>query len=287
MSCEAPLKAYRPAAGGSIRFWRPKDGRAWIALDIPCGRCILCREEQARQWAVRISHEAQLHPQNSFVTLTYRDDQVPEHNSLDYKHLVKFWKRLRKNVGPLRYYAVGEYGDQSLRPHYHACIFGMDFLDGAVMAKTGEHPQWVSPLLTKTWGHGDVRVLPLTFETARYTASYVTKKLRSKQQYVRTDEETGELIPLVQPRAFMSRNIAKTWWKKFNQGVRDHDWVIINGKPQKPPRAYDRWLSEVNEEEHEKMKEKRKKQATKLTQTETRARAQNAHARTKRKSKSI
>ena len=65
-----------------------------------------------------------------FVTLTYDDNQVPMNDNADlilYKpDLQNFLKRLRKRKDGerIRYFAVGEYGTQSGRPHYHLCLFG-------------------------------------------------------------------------------------------------------------------------------------------------------------------
>ncbi|QXP08153.1 MAG: replication initiator protein [Arizlama microvirus] len=254
---------------------------------MPCGYCILCRQEQARQQAVRIVHEAQLHEHSSFITLTYADKHLPQHGSLNYDHLVKFWKRLRKKEGKLRYYAVGEYGDKSLRAHYHACVFGRAFTEGRIIIRTTPTLLWTTPALEAAWGLGNVSVGALTFQTARYTASYVTKKLRRKQKYVRVDETTGELIHLEQPRSFMSRNLGKEWWHLYGHQISDHDYVVIEGKKQKPPAAYDRWLGEVNETKLEEIKSKRKEKAESLSEEQTRARARNAHAHAESKSKSI
>lgn len=286
MACGKPLKAYRPAIGGPVKFNAPKDGRAYTQIEIPCGQCILCRLEHARQWAVRITHEATLHDANSFITLTYNDANLPPHGSLHYEHLQKFWKRLRKNIGKLRYYAVGEYGDKTLRPHYHACVFGHAFTAQRVFLRQSPTLLWTSPLLEDAWGMGNVSVGALTFESAQYTASYVTKKLNNKRKYVRVDEETGELIPLIQPRAFPSRRpgIASAWLNDYGKAVYDHDHVVINGRPQKPPKYYDQWLKNLNEITLLGIKEERKKKAKKLTVEESHARALNAHARVKQQS---
>jgi len=186
-----------------------------------------------------------------------------------------------------RYYAVGEYGDNSLRPHYHACLFGHAFISERIILRTTPNLLWTTTALQQLWGHGHVSVGTLNFATARYTASYITKKLRSKQQYVRVDKATGELIRVEQPRAFMSRNLGKGWWEQWGEQLRHHDHVIIQGARQKPPKAYDRWLGEVDESQINKIKEERQKHATKLTPDQNRARARNAHARVKQKSKSV
>lgn len=286
------MDAYRPASGGSLTFKRPHNGQAGVdyhKLQIPCGQCILCRLEHARQWAVRITHEATKHEANSFVTLTYDDNNIPKHGSLEYAHLQKFWKRLRKTLGKIRYYAVGEYGDTTLRPHYHACIFGHAFTEQRTILRQQPTLLWTNPMLENAWGMGHVSVGALTFESAQYTASYVTKKLNNKKKYVRVDEETGELIALVQPRAFMSLKpaIGRTWLDTYGNQVYAHDQVVINGRAQKPPKYYDRWLEQRSEIALDLIKEQRQKKGTKLTREEAHARARNAHARAKMKSKSI
>lgn len=289
MPCASPLDAYRPTLGGALQFTYapPNNGRAWDKIQVPCGTCILCQEEKARQWAVRIAHEAQQWDISSFITLTYAPEKIPPNGSLRYADLQKFWKRLRKRGAELRYYAVGEYGDETMRPHYHACVFGQGFIDNRIIIRKEPTMLWLSPELEEAWGQGQVSVGALTYETARYTASYVTKKLKSKQVYVRIDEETGELIQVEQPKAMMSKNIARDWWDKWGQGVAHHDRVVINARPQKPPKAYDRWLGEVNPPRAEEIKNQRIAKVVKYTEAQNRARARVAHARTRNKSKTV
>lgn len=257
-------------------------------MRVPCGTCILCREAQAQAATIRIMHEATLHAYNCLITLTYDDEHIPEDGGLHYEDLQKFWKRLRKAGKKIRYYAVGEYGDKTKRPHYHAVVFGEAWLEGRII--TSENPRhWTSHELVAAWGKGQVDVTTLNMATAAYAASYVTKKLREKQRYVRIDEETGELIALQQPRSFMSKYLAKKWWTLFNQGIRDHDYVVIEGRKMRPPRQYDDWLGEVDEKKLEEVKNKRKEKVEYDSKTESknRARARSAHARAKSKTKKL
>lgn len=288
MACKAPLTAYRPSNGGPVAFKRPQQ-HTYKEIELPCGQCILCRLEHARQWAVRITHEAQNHEENSFITLTYNDEHLPENSSLEYRHLQLFWKRLRKEIGPFRYYAAGEYGDEENRPHYHACIFGKAWVEGREILRRTPSMLWTHPQLERAWGMGNVSIGALTFESAQYTAAYVTKKLNNKRKYVRVDEETGELVELTQPRAFMSLRpaIGKAWVERWGDDVYTHDHVVINGRPQKPPRYYDRWLKERSEIAEGMIKQQREAKATKLTPEQNRARARNAHARVKQKAKTL
>lgn len=113
--------------------------------------------------------EARLHEHSSFWTLTYAPENVPSGGSLHPPHTQLWLKRLRKQLGParpLRYYLVGEYGDQTFRPHYHAALFGLSAL---------EHE-----LVLETWGLGLVHGGTLTTQSAQYIAGYVTKKMVNK-----------------------------------------------------------------------------------------------------------
>lgn len=284
-----------PALGGRIRFYTRKDWQyyqePYTGLTIPCGYCILCRQEQARQQAVRIAHEAQLHPENAFITLTYDDAHIPPYGGLRYEDLQKFWKRLRKHLSKtnrnIRYYAVGEYGDDKLRPHYHAVVFGLSFTEDAITIRETPTRLWTSPMLERCWGLGQVSVGNVTFDTANYCASYVTKKLAQKQKYVRVDQDSGELIALQQPRAFMSKNLAREWWRQWGAYAAAHDFIVIDGKKMKPPKAYDKWLGAQDPERLAQIKEQRMKSAKQLTPQEARARARSAHARAKSKRKKL
>lgn len=288
MPCAAPLTAYRPTNGGPVSFKRPQ-GRTYKEIELPCGQCILCRLEHARQWAVRITHEAQLHEYSCFATLTYNEENVPQDGGLRYDDLQRFWKRLRKAVGPLRYFAVGEYGDETNRPHYHACIFGHDFTENKKVVRGGRNPLWTNETLETAWGLGNVSAGALTFETAQYTASYVTKKLNNERRYTRLDPETGELIALEQPRAMMSLKpaIGRNWLDQFGDAMGIHDHVVVNGRVQKPPKYYDRWLEETNPGRYLENKEARIEGIEKKTPEQNRARARNAHARAKQKTKTL
>jgi len=317
MACEQPVVAYRSGPEGPLffnRYQAEKGGAQAYKFNLPCGTCILCRSEQARQWAVRLAHEAQTTELACFATLTYDDKHIPLYNSLsteqvlnpqeeqtddwqreqDRNHLSLYWKRERQhqrrngNTNRLRYYVAGEYGDESSRPHYHACIFGTDLRDeGTYLLRGGKQPLWTSEALKKRWGLGNIAIGKLNFATARYTASYIVKKLNRKQVYRRIDENTGELIAVVQPKAYMSKNIGKDWWNRYRHFVTAHDFVVIEGKRQKPPKAHDRWLAERSEIASQMVKQQRMEHAKEETEEQTRARARNAHARAEMKSKKV
>src|SRR3954449_8205389 len=118
MPCYCPQSAYRTSSGG-VTFCR-SGSLSGEKFSLPCGQCIGCRLERSRQWAMRCVHENKMHPRSSFVTLTYDDKNIPPAGSLSKRDFQLFMKRLRKSQSnPLRFFACGEYGETTHRPHYH------------------------------------------------------------------------------------------------------------------------------------------------------------------------
>lgn len=263
MTCFRPLKAYRCREGG-VSFDLVKAGAdATRPLDLPCGQCIGCRVERSRQWALRCVHEAQMHKANCFVTLTYDNEHLPKYGSLVKKDWQDFAKRLRKKAGPFRFLHCGEYGDENGRPHYHACLFGIDFsVDRVLMRRSGMNALYVSPLLSKTWGLGHCLIGDLSYESAAYVARYVVKKLTGPraEAYDRVDQVTGELVRIQAPYATMSRRpgLAQSWFDKYHSEVFPSDEVVHKGRRFRPPRFYDTKLSDTD---LERVKEGRRARA--------------------------
>lgn len=230
--------------------------------------------------------EARSHDQNSFVTLTYSDDHLPADRSLDKTHLQKFFKRLRKQMGPFRYYACGEYGEQTKRAHYHACLFGIDFHDKVEMRRINEHTLYYSAQLEQLWGLGHCSVGDLTFQSAAYCARYVLKKKMGTGdlQHAVLDEDTGELTPVRQPYAVMSLKsaIGKEWLTKNHGDIynADKDFLAMRDQKLKPPKYFDRLYDTINPARLEKIKKRRKEERTELSLQELRAHEKITRART-------
>lgn len=190
-------------------------------------------------------HEAQLHKKNSFITLTYNDENIPEHHTLRHRDFALFAKRLRKKHD-IRYYMCGEYGDATGRPHYHACIFGENFQnDRYEWKKSNGYQLYRSKELEKLWTLGDSNIGELTFESAAYTARYIMKKITgdlAEEHYKRITPE-GEIIKIQPEYNQMSRNggIGKAWLEKYWRDVKN-GYVITNGKQAGLPKFYKKYF---------------------------------------------
>lgn len=138
------------------------------AMAFPCGQCLPCRINKAREWTHRMMLEQRVSDESSFVTLTYSDEHLPEPADLIKSHLQNYLKRLRKAAyEKLRYFAVGEYGDRTGRPHYHIALFGLGLES--------------ENIIKQCWNYCDrdvgIFVGDLNKDSARYITGYCIKKL--------------------------------------------------------------------------------------------------------------
>lgn len=152
---------------------------------VPCGQCMPCRINHKRQWTGRILLEAaHVRGLSTFLTLTYNEEHVPHvsgsgdktlQQTLRRKDADEWFNRIRgtTGIGPVRFFMVGEYGDQTQRPHYHAVLFGID--PGAWEDRI--HTAWRDD---KGEPIGFTQVAPMEKRNAAYIAGYVTKKMTQK-----------------------------------------------------------------------------------------------------------
>lgn len=225
-------------------------------LLLPCGTCIGCRLEKSAQWAARFMHEKKAWPCATFLTLTYDEKNVPENRSLKKDHLKVFFRDLHSKLhyyglGKYRRFGVGEYGEKTQRPHYHAVIFGGSLdrstknykRDEAEPSRSGS-PQWTHELITSVWPSGIHRLSEVSYESAAYVARYALKKI------------TGPLAQthygLREPEFQLpSKGIGKSWFDAFQTDAYPADQIVLtspSGKAREmmPPRYYDRLLEKSN-----------------------------------------
>lgn len=165
-----------------------------------CRKCLNCQITYRQAWGLRIMHESTRYPSSSFVTFTYNDDHLPSNGSLVKEHMQKFFRDLRYDVknskiyhtlpdGKIRYYMAGEYGETTMRPHYHAIIFGLNPQNREtreIIMDNWPKADWLSLDLDKTFG-------TVTRKSAEYVAGYVHKKYNGSLQ--RKMYQDNGLIP--------------------------------------------------------------------------------------------
>lgn len=270
MPCYHPLDAWRarkPGPDGKRRVvFSRREATRWAEyLPLPCGQCIGCRLERSRQWAVRCMHEASGYAENSFVTLTYAPEHLPEGGTLVKRDYQLFMKRLRKFYEGERisYFHCGEYGERLERPHYHACLFGVWFPDQRFY-KSGPDgsPLFTSEALSRLWPYGNALIGAVTFESAAYVARYCVAKVTGPEAagwYMHVDED-GVITDRVPEYVTMSRRpaIGARWYEQFGAEVRRDDTVVVRGVEAKPPRYYDKLHQKLDELAHADTKERRR-----------------------------
>lgn len=250
------MKAYRSrhkgASGTFGMTFNPIQSRSGIAYKLTCGRCIGCRIDRSQGWAARCLHEKQMHPESAFVTLTFDDAQLPKDGGVHVRDLQLFLKRLRKSLGSkkIRFFACGEYGGKTNRPHYHSIIFNHDFSDKKLFSKNNGNSLYTSEALSKLWPHGHSTTGAVTYQSAAYTARYVIDKINGElasQHYLRPHPVTGEVHQVKPEFMVCSRRpgIGRTWFDKYHADVFPSDFLIVDRKKVPVPRFYTQLLEEV------------------------------------------
>lgn len=248
MPCNFPVGTYR------------KDGSMTYR---PCGSCLECRLGYAKDWALRCVHEAQMFEENSFLTLTYDNDNIPLDGSVHKQELKKFIKELRRELEPkkIRFFGCGEYGEKFSRPHYHVCLFGHDFADKEILkakrfrkSKFGQSCDmlFISEMLGSIWKKGWHTIGEVNFQSAGYVARYITKKIGGKDEESHYKGRNKEF-------ALMSRmpGIGAKWFERYKYDVYPKDYYVHNGSKFSPPKYYDYLLERSDPELFEQVKERR------------------------------
>lgn len=210
-------------------------------IDVPCGICEICLSNKRAEWTIRIEKELKNSASGWFVTLTYDDDNLPLMEDTLYQTLCKkdlqlFLKRLRKyntkmiqeyNKGlkvserplkmiPVRFYAVGEYGSKTYRPHYHVILFNVN-------SKTKDK-------IIDIWKLGNCHIGTLTSKSIHY----VTKYMINRHDYhhgVTKPFTTMSRRPGI-GAAYMTDQL-RNWHEKY-----ENDYIVKDGYKYKLPRYY-------------------------------------------------
>jgi len=135
-------------------------------IAVPCGKCPKCKKRRVSSWSFRLLMESKFSESAHFITLTYDTDHAPltrnGYMGLCKRDLQLFFKRLRKadNSGrQIKYFAVGEYGGKTYRPHYHIILFNADI-----------------KLIQPAWQNGEVHYGKVEGASVGYCLKYISKE---------------------------------------------------------------------------------------------------------------
>lgn len=268
---------------------------------VPCGKCAGCIIMKRNAWTFRLLEQEKSAKSSYFITLTYDENNIPIYDletgtvskgkkilfasttpvknetlTLWKKDLQNYFKRVRKNskLENLKYYAVGEYGKKSNRPHYHAIVFNAN--------KETLETSWATfqQKTKKKTKIGHVHVGQVTLASIHYVTGYIINKMEFGYK-------KGQ-----KPFALISNGIGQDYIKKGKKYHKDKmsDTVVYpGGIKQKMPRYIKNKI--FNEKEREeigiKNKEEAKKQYKDFTYEDYMNRNKSIRLKTKSKSNKI
>ena len=255
-----------------------------IDFRIPCGKCLNCKKKRRSDWSLRLEHEYLYSDSALFITLTYNDASIPRNRgiaTLNKKDLQDYIKRLRnshvayvsRELGirksevynhskQIRYYAVGEYGSKTNRPHYHLLLFNYDVANLKPIEAQWKNTQTGYPLgfvdigkvtsasinyttkyMFKQWGKKDLRQRPFTNMSRRPMIG--TGFLDEYKNYLREFELTS-----IRDKKGTLRRIPKAYLYKTYILLDKNGKPILdeNGKEQKDKE----WIQRLTEESYNK-----------------------------------
>lgn len=175
-------------------------------------------------WTGRLLLEAQDHEANRVVTLTYSD---PDRQlaKLDYTDVQIFLDNRRERIRyhhpdhQMRYFVVGEYGEESGHAHWHIAFFGErswqpEGLKKAVHIKL---EGW-------TDRHGFASDMNLVPATAAYICGYTLKKGANHAPFIQPSRRPGIGFPRLNA-------MAKLVYERFgSRPIPSPTWLNIDGK---------------------------------------------------------
>lgn len=203
-------------------------------ITVPCGKCTSCRLAMASEWAARMIHESEYYDSTSFATFTYSDETLPADLSIDKTVITLLIKRIRKALEPrrIKYYANGEYGEKTGRPHYHAILFGIQpcfhCWSCCKTHMTADKPSGDCEILRKAWPKGIVDLGPLNYLTARYVANYMLKE----------PPKNISLLNREKPFTLMSKGLGRRYLMDNADTLLKQKSIRIQGVKKRLPKYY-------------------------------------------------
>lgn len=188
-------------------------------ISVPCGKCGFCLATRKSDWSTRLEYEARKWVGSKFITLTYADPHLHWRNGISQLHkhdLQKYFKRLRKAGVKLRYYAVGEYGSKTYRPHYHVILF-TNVSEG---------------ILRESWHLGQVHIGSVTQASIAYCLKYIVNGRANGMR-------NGRVAPfsVMSRRPGLGANYLSLEMIEWHKSGRKN-YVLVDGQKRHLPRYY-------------------------------------------------
>lgn len=256
------------------------DKEEWMPLAIPCGKCVFCRLQNAREKAIRVINESKCYDDNVFLTLTYNDDSLPRNQDgkpiYQLEDIQKFMKRLRKMLGAkkIKTFGCAEYGEQLDRPHFHLIILNHDFKDKEFWRystndwSNEKWPTYRSNTLEKLWEHGFSEIGSVTEESAGYVARYVTKKITGEGANAHYGGRPPERL------VCNSKGIGLAHLEQFAETIINNKSVIWKDQEVTIPRYYKKKLEQLYPSRYAELRERLKSEIKEIDLDSTRERLQ-------------
>lgn len=221
------MQKTKPLADGSYKMY-------------PCGHCVACRKVQATAWGIRSYFESLCHDSSVFVRLSYDDEHLPPSRcplfsgSLVKEHIPSFMNRLRYYCGNgIKYFACGEYGENTYRPHYHCILYGVPHNDPVFYDMFYSKTYQVYVGMCKAWPFGNITVGDVTASSCFYVSKYTLKQ--TKEDFARLKEYKQQA-----PFRLMSRNpgIGSEYLNKIKYQIIQDGYIRFKGSKIQIPRYY-------------------------------------------------
>lgn len=210
MQCHSPISIRDPAKDSNKE-----------RITVPCGKCVACQSNRRTEWSTRLEQELRMAKSAWFLTITYSDEHLPKNHSINKRDMQLFMKSLRKKVNDkLKYYLCGEYGEQTLRPHYHMILFNYPGSKEKVQIDVME-----------TWNKGFVHIGDVTSKSIKYTLKYMLK------------QQNDNFFEFVEkPFSLMSKGLGKAYIDKMTDwhhaDVSRNYVVKQDGRKERLPRYF-------------------------------------------------
>lgn len=189
---------------------------------VPCGRCAFCAVTRRSDWSTRLNYEAKKHLVKKFVTLTYANAHLSwAHNNpqLVKSHLQDWFREIRRDGNKVRYFAVGEYGSKTFRPHYHVILFG-DVSDSHIR---------------DCWKKGQVHIGTVTQASIMYCLGYIVNKTPMHLHHREKPFTLMSLRPGLGAN-YLSPEMIR--WHKGHSFLDHKNYVLVDGMKCHLPRYY-------------------------------------------------